>query len=789
MKTLHGMILAVLFTFAYTSPVFAQAKGHIEGRIVDESTRQPMIWANVRVMGEDVGAATDENGSYRISNVAEGVHRLAVSYVGYAAYVESDVVVVRGKTTYVNEIQLSPSAVLAGVVTVRPELTPASASQYSFQREEIRRSPGVAGDPLRAMGLLPGVSASEGEFSAMSVRGGGVNDNLILIDNIPFEKISHFEGGSNEQELQGGRFSVFTGGLIDRATFYGGGFGAEYGRKAASVLDLTIKEGNMQSSRISGSYDLLGPELNYDGPTYLLGNTSLVVNYRNFDMRRAMEIADEKDFGDPTMSDLIAKTTTYLNGANKIGLLGLYSTDRLLRAPRHVMEADDFVENAIWDVDETRWLLGANWRLLTGKDSYLRSTFFLRGNDRFRSIGYTWADGYGGRLPSSIAELGFRERVGVQNQREEELGWKSTFYKELDRGTALKAGVDIYRIDLDYALTQNGPDTLYQFTARDLRNHPDQKYLVVRPEDVTHSFEGAAVNASAFVEYDFRVGKLSLTPGIRYSYSGFSKNERIAPRLQVGYPLSSVTILNLAAGIYYQTPLNQYVAAHPANSALRDEKSTHLIAGVNHLLRGDLRFTLEGYYKRLDDLITPATGAGSALANNGDGWSSGFDAMLLKRLTGRFHGQISYSFAVSKRDDHDGFGEYTSSSNQPHNLAVLFGYQINDAWFVSAKWRYAVGRPNDRYAVHENVLGDDGPPRFSKEVTARNAERLPDFHLLSVRVDYRKRIGPVSLITFVDLDNVYDRFAIYDVRFSELTGEEKGLGFGFLPNGGFKLEF
>ena len=787
MTTMYRLMLAVLLL--PTSQAVAQKEGHIQGRVVDGTTKHPLVDAHVIVLDTGQGATTDAEGVYRITGVAEGTRTLKVSYLGYAAFIEANVVVVRGKTTYINEIQLASSPLLGDSLVVTPELTAAGISEHALQREEISRSPGTAGDVLRAMGSLPGVSTSEGEFSAMSVRGGGAHDNLILIDNIPFEKINHFEGGSSEQETQGGRFGVFTAGLIERAAFYGGGFGAEYGRKGASVLDLTIKEGNMASPRISGSYGMLGPELNYDGPTYLLGNTSLVVNYRDFDMKRALEIADEQEFGDPTMTDVIAKTTTYLNPANKISLLGVYSADRLLRAPRHVMEADDLVENDIWDIDEARWLLGANWRLLTGKKSVLHNTVFYRGNDRFRSIGHTWADGFGGQLPPSVSELGFREGVGVQDQHEVEVGWKSDFYYDVGSSGTFNAGVDVYHIDLDYAFTQNGTDTLYQFTSSVLSPDADQKYVVVHPEDVNHRFDDAAVNASAYTSYAFGIGRLMLTPGIRYSYSGFSTNSRVAPRLQARYSLTPKTMLHAATGIYYQKPLNRYIAAAPANRSLRDEKSAHFIAGVAHQLRSDLKFTLEGYYKRLDDLIAPAAPASPVLTNNGDGWSSGFDAMLLRRFTGQCYGQISYSFAVSKRNDHDGFGEYNSAYNQPHNFAVIVGYEINKNWFVTGRWKYAVGRPKDRFVVHENVLGNGGAMRFSKEVTARNADRLPDFHLLSVRMDYRKQIGRLGLVTFIELDNVYNRFNTYEDRFSELTGEEKGLGFGFLPNGGFKVEF
>lgn len=745
-----------------------------------------MIGANVRVMETKFGAVTNTEGKYRIEDLPEDVYKLKVSYVGYAHFIETDVVVVREKTTYVSEIELAASPQLSEVVTVTPEISTVSISSHSFQREELRRTPGASGDVLRALGTLPGVSSTDGEFAAMSVRGGGIHDNLILIDNIPFDKINHFEGGSREQETQGGRFSVFTAGLIERAAFYGGGFGAEYGGKGASVVDLSVKEGAMETPTISGSYDLLGLELNYDGPTYLFGNTSLVLNVRDFDAKFALELADQEDFGDPTMADVIAKTTTYVDANNKISVLGIYSTDRLTRGPHNIIKADDLVENDIWDIDETRWLLGANWRLLTGKKSVLHNTLYYRKNDRFRSIGHAWADGFGGQLPPSVADLRIRENVGVQNEEEVEIGWKSDFDYIVGRSGTINAGIELYTIDLDYDFTQNGLDTLYQFTHNDPLPNPEQKYLTLRPEDVNYRFNNSAVHIATYVNYEFDAGRFIFRPGVRYSYNGFNEKSKIAPRLQIRYQLAAATMLNFATGIYHQKPINSYVATNPT---LDDETSKHVIVGVHHMLRDDLKFTLEGYYKKVDNLITPGATAGNVLTNAGDGWSSGIDAILHKRFTDNCYAQFSYSYAVSKRNDHDGFGEYTSSQDQPHNVSIIFGYQIDKEWFVSARWKYNVGRPKDRFIVHSDVFDNPDMVRYSKEITERNADRLPDFHLLSVRIDYRKQLGPFGLVTFLELDNLYDHFNTWEDRFSELTGAEKGLGLGFFANAGFKLEF
>ncbi|MFB3056427.1 MAG: TonB-dependent receptor plug domain-containing protein, partial [Ignavibacteriaceae bacterium] len=117
--------------------------------------------------------------------------------------------------------------------------------------------------------------SSGGEFSAFSVRGGSPKENIILIDNIPFGKVTHFNGGSEEQEAQGGRFSIFAPGLIEEANFQAGGFSAIYGGKFSSFLDLKIKEGNTENPTVDGRIDVLGWEVNYDGPLPALKNSNM----------------------------------------------------------------------------------------------------------------------------------------------------------------------------------------------------------------------------------------------------------------------------------------------------------------------------------------------------------------------------------------------------------------------------------------------------------------------------------------------------------------------------------
>jgi hypothetical protein len=787
MKGAFRLSLAALLLLALTGPGFAQHSGHVRGRVVDRVTKQPLAGARVEVMGAERAVLSGSDGSYRIERLDEGVYGLRIGLFGYAEFIHSDVRVVRGKTTLVNEIELGTAPLHLETVTVTAVRAPA-VSRHSLQREEIRRSPGSAGDVLRAISSLPGVSTTEGEFSAMSVRGGGPHDNLILIDNIPFDRINHFEGGTRDDETQGGRFSILTAGLVERATFHGGGFGAEHGRKGAAVLDLTLREGNPASPTVSGSYDVLGLEVGYSGPTYLSGNTAVLLNYRSFDLRRVVRLAGNEDFGDPTMSDLIVKTTTRLNPAHEVGVVGLYATDRLLRGPQHLLKGKDLLQNGLFEVDETRWAVGVNWRWLTSARSVLHNTLYLAGNERLRSYGHATADASGGSLPGSDADLRYRERVGFQDQRETEVGWRSDFQHTVGMAAMLRVGGELYGIQLDHAMIQTGADTIYRFTAADRLADPDLKYHVVQAGDVNHRFEGGALHAAAYAALELGVGRLVLTPGLRYAHNGFNGRGSLAPRLQARYHVTPSTTLDAATGIYYQAPASRIVAGAPENRSLRDERSTHYILGVNQLLGDNYRLTLEGYYKTYDHLITPATSAHRTSINRGTGWNGGFDAILLRRFTDRHHAQVSYSFSRGRRNDHDGLAEYVAPFEEPHAFSTIVGYQLNRQWFVSGRWKYATGRPRDRFVVHENVLGDPAMMRYSMEITERNAERLPDFHLLTVRGDYRRQLGPLGLVMFIELDNLYNRMNTYGHRFSELTGAEKGLGLGFMGNLGLKLE-
>jgi hypothetical protein len=162
---------------------------------------------------------------------------------------------------------------------------------------------------------------------------------------------------------------------------------------------------------------------------------------------------------------------------------------------------------------------------------------------------------------------------------------------------------------------------------------------------------------------------------------------------------------------------------------------------------------------------------------------------LVKRFVDQFYGQINYSYALSERDNRDGQGAYNADFNQPHIFNVLAGYEFNKTWALSAKWRYATGRPKDAFVVHDNVLDDVDNLRYAQEITANNTDRLPAFHAFNIRIDSRRQLGLIALVGFLDIVNLYGHLNVNEDRFLALNGKEDRRGFEMLPAAGLRIEF
>ena len=639
---------------------------------------------------------------------------------------------------------------------------------------------------------MAGVSSSGGEFSPNAVRGQGPRDNVYMVDDIPVTELSHLEGSpspSGFDDPNGGRFSIFAPRVIDHAEFQGGGFGALNGRRSASCLGLNIKEGNREDFTIDGQLDLMGITINYDGPSYALKNTSLFLSARYQNLKQVENLAKLKDLGLPVYQDLIFKSTTQMGSKNNLSVIAVWAPETFRRDISNIKE--DKKLNSLFTADRkvSKVIAGISLRTLMGKNNYLKNLVYYTSTTSQNSYGtsYPLTDSSGVLLNGN--NLPFENGIKRIDYSEFKFGWRIIHSIRLARGSDLTTGIDLDRVDLSNFRKLSHTDTSYVFNTGDLRPGPLQYYTLTDPAFFNVDVKKTGYDASAYVNYSFTIFKiLSINAGIRYDYTGFTGQHTVSPRLSGSLHLNETNSLNFAAGIYYQDPVYSEIADQPSGRNLKEEKITMVIAGYKKYFTPDLKLTIEGWYKTLENLVVRPVNGEVEQKNTGDGFAYGADINLTRRLTNRIHGQIGYSYMQSRRNDHNGMGEYDFSFSQPHQLNVLIGYQPGKHWILSAKFRYATGKPTDQYTVHSNIFNSSANIRYSEEITGRNKKRLPDFISLDIRADYRFQIKKMVLTAFVDIVDVLNRQNPNAESFNYIYGKTYYDGISIFPSFGIKFQ-
>ena len=760
-------LAALISCVSVSLPAHAQAQqaadGAVRGRIVDSVTGRAVPTATIQLMRNQRVYGTIESnsaGEFSFDNVPEGVYSVEVEEQGYVKAAQTDVRVVLRRVAAVEfalvrgrDEELAEVVVTARATEGDPRATP---NTVLLEREEIRRNPGSAGDVFRALDVLPGVVAT-GEASTFTVRGNGPRDNLILIDGIPFDKVAHFDESLGEQaEIDGGgTYSIFAPNIIGSARFSPGGWRAAEGGKNGSLLELEIAKGNSDSSTAGARFDIIGIEADYDGPSYVADNTSLLLSARKFDFGDLFKAIDEKDIGRPRLTDIIAKSVTDLNDDHRLELLAIHAGEDFTRTVENALASENYEDLELSDSKQDNTLLGVTWRWSPGEVAQLRNTFYYRNSDTTTTLGEAFPD-LAGPNPTP-ATTPVRENILRITEEETEIGWRSDFSTILTSKGILTAGARVARVDLDFERRLSGDWIRYVYGRADFRANPAQRYIVLTPGGFNSTLNAAKTHIAAYADYARTIGELTWTPGLRYEHDALSGKSYVAPRLLLNWQPDALTRVWTGGGVYYQAPRYLAIAADPSNRKLKSERSTQWDLGVSRYLREDLHFSAEGYYQKLDDLIVFGDRTTNTATNIGNGSATGLDLMLAKRMSRGWSASATYSYSRARRNDQRGEGEYASDWNRPHAFGIVGAWQPTDRWTFSAKWKYASGKPTDAFVVHNDVLGGAGPVRYSKELTRNNAERLPDYHSLSLRADYQRRFGPLSLVAYLDILNVYGR--------------------------------
>jgi hypothetical protein len=773
--------LFIFFLFSLTTILIAQGPGEITGHIKDANSKHILPGANIVVLGTLQGAASDQTGHYNISNLQIGTYRLEFSYIGYTTQLKTDVVVRSSKPTIL-DVELVPENLESETIVVsagyfaREKLT--QPSVIGLSREEIRRFPGGFEDIVRTVSILPGVSINpSGGRNDLLVRGGGPAENLYVINNVEVPNINHF----GTQGTGSGSLSFINLDFVDNVLFSAGGFSAQYGEKMSSILSINMGQG--RGDKFGGKALISATQfgLNVEGP--LSSNGNVIFSARQSYLDLIFKAAGFPFV--PVYTDFNLLANYEISPQDIISIIGLSAIDRI---ERNLDTPKNRVFNAsILDNTQNQYIGGLNYRRIH-KNGYadltLSSTLY-----RFR---FSQAD---------------TQQVEYFNSKADEAEYllKGIRFREMSEHINLIFGFNI-RLNNNLNRTTFA-DTIYD---RNGLRIPIEK-ISVKPVNTLDTW---TQTYAAFVETDWDIFKnINFNLGFRFNYYHALNNPLyLAPRFALKFQIDAKHALKLNLGQYYQSPAPVWLV-NPYNKNLKALQNNMAIIGWDCMIRDDIRFTTEFYYKhylnlptgiianRTDYIVMSNTGSGYGgreddfqsfgyfdLNPDAHGNAYGVELLLQKKFSDiPIYGKVGIT--LSKSEVVAGNGKtYPAQFDQRFIFNLSAGYKINTSWEISGKFRYFTGIPyTPVYRPSENPVHPGSLQNIPEEYLI---SRLEDGHHLDLRVDRYYNFKKWTLILFLDIQNVYNypiptipRYDFWENTISKTNS------IGILPSIGISAEF
>ena len=432
----------------------------------------------------------------------------------------------------------------------------------------------------------------------------------------------------------------------------------------------------------------------------------------------------------------------------------------------HVAESPNFEDTALQDSEQDSDLYGLTLRSWIGEDSVWNNKLYYRKSDKVSSEGEAFPE----RVPEGAPASSFpvRENIITIGEGETEIGWRSDF-ETMNSWGVLSAGVRLTQLELDYDTVLDGDRIRYVYDGDDFRPSPDQKYIVLTPENINSSLKRKETNYAGYVEQVFEQGDWDVSTGLRLERDGFADESLVSPRFSVNWRPSAAVRYFATAGLFHQSPRFLELAANESNN-LENEEIIHSSVGVQFFPGDRWSVLTEAYYQSLDNLVVDLDRANGTFANNGEGSSYGVDIVANGMITEGLYTTATYSYNDAVVDRKDGRGDVAAEFSREHVATLGLTWEINDRWKVAGRYKYLSGRPDDNFIIHADVLGPGQPLRYSKEITERNIGRKSGSGIFNLRVDYRRAIGPVDVTAFLDVINVTAASSSDDTEFDYRRG-------------------
>jgi len=768
----------------------AQNKFTVSGNIKDNSTGEDIIGAKITVTEiPGKGAISNVYGFYSLT-LPEGEYTINYQFIGFQKISKK----ITLNENISNNVELVGTPEMLNEVEVTAEklgdnLKTTEMGVEKINIEQIASIPVLFGeqDVLKTMQLLPGVkSAGEGN-AGFYVRGGGADQNLILLDEAPVYNASHLLGF----------FSVFNSDALKDVKLYKGGAPAEFGGRLSSVMDIKMKEGNSKKFAASGGIGLISSRLTLEAPI-VKNRGSFILSGRRTYVDQFLRFSNNENLDGAGLYfyDLNAKANYRISDKDRIFVSGYVGRDQFKFGSALQFDWGNTTATARWN------------HIYNGK---------LFGNATFIYSKYNYVIGIG-EGPSKV-------EIGSDIQ---DFNFKKDFDYFVNSNNTIKFGGNIIHHTFEPGDIDVGEDL--GFTIDDI--------------PVKHS-----VGSALYVSNDQKIGsRLNLTYGIRYSnftqigpgenytfnedgsidsIAFYSTNERVvsynglSPRLGINLVLNEKSSLKGGYSRNYQflhlisnstaaTPTDIWLPSSPIiKPQIVDQ---YALGYFRNFKNNTIEFSAETYYKDFQNVIDFRDGAEITLNPNveaellfGIGRAYGIE-LLFKKKVGKITGWLSYTLSKTenKIEGINNGDWFSARQDRTHDVSVVLMYKLNNRLDFSTSWVYYTGNavtfPSGKYIIEGQVVN---------EFTERNGYRMPDYHRLDLGITLKSK--RTKIITDADdnqlevpkkfdsswnfsVYNAYGRENAYSITFqeNEITGQTEAVKlalFKFIPSVTYNFKF
>lgn len=773
--------------------MFAQEELKLSGKVVEAGTQEPILGANIRLINSNKGTTSDFDGLF-LFKLSPGNYEIEVSYLGFKNIEKT--IALTADTFLEFSLETSEEQLSEIIVTENLEKTDirsASISVNSLKAETIKKIPVVLGEPdvLRSLVQLPGVSNAGEAASGFNVRGGGADQNLVLLDDAVIFNSSHLFG----------LFSIFNPDAIKDLTLYKGGIPSKYGGRVSSVLDVTQRTGNTQTYKGEANLGLVSSKLLVEGPIQK-DKSSFLVSGRSSYAHLFLALADNPNSA--YFYDVNGKFNFKLNDKNRLLISTYYGRDVF-----------NINENFINVYGTT--FVNFRWNRVHTENLFSNMSVVL--NDYLYAL--------------DLNSVGFEFDSGVRN-----INWKYDFNHIISNTIQLTYGVDTFLHEFNPGnIRPNSPES--GINARQLNRQyawENAAYIGVE-QDLTPKLKVAyGLRLSAF----YRLGQTGINryendlPVIYNAALGiYEQADPIAvdnvsrgnilhsfynpePRASLAYTLDDNTSVKLGYNRMVQnlhlitntsspTPLDVWT---PSGQFIKPQRLDQVSVGYfKNLKKEAYSLETEVFYRTSSNSIDFIDGA-NLIANdaiereilNGESRAYGVE-LLLRKNTGKLTGWIAYTLSKSEQrtpgrtPDEPGInnGEwYLNNFDRPHDVSVVASYEVNKKWSLNSNIIYQTGLPVN-FPVGQYQFQDLTVPVFE----GRNLNRLPDYY----RLDLAATLVPTanenrnwkSSWTF-SVYNVFNRMNATAINFrqDQTTGANEAVRlaiFGAVPSVSYNIKF